>query len=386
MLGARTWQTARHITVPLALPTLLAGALVAFLQALNLFGSPAILAIPAGFHTLTTRIWSLFQFPPKPELAAAASLPLLLLTILLLRGQALALGPARLCRAGRQVRRAAPGAAGRLAASGGGAGARGARHAAVPALRGAVQLGLLARRLAPGHARHHHAAQCALHLPRAQLDHAGAQEHLPARHAVGDAGRAAGAADRLHRRPPRRDRTPRARLPRHRAACHPRHRAGRRPVPRLHAPAAHALRHAVDPADRLHHHRTAGGLPAALLGLPRRASRARRGRPHAGRLAPAHTGRHHRAAAALGGDRHLVLRLRRGDPRAVGRGDPLHLGDQGAVGPDLRPQGKRRHRRHRRLEPDHGGHHHPRRGGRQPLRRRPRGRPPACAHARGRIS
>ena len=92
MLGARTWQTARHITVPLALPTLLAGALVAFLQALNLFGSPAILAIPAGFHTLTTRIWSLFQFPPKPELAAAASLPLLVLTILLLRGQALALG------------------------------------------------------------------------------------------------------------------------------------------------------------------------------------------------------------------------------------------------------------------------------------------------------
>src|SRR5207248_3289588 len=33
-----------------------------------------------------------FQFPPKPELAAAASLPLLLLTILLLRAQALALG------------------------------------------------------------------------------------------------------------------------------------------------------------------------------------------------------------------------------------------------------------------------------------------------------
>lgn len=92
MLGAKTWQTARRITVPLALPTLLAGALVAFLQALNLFGSPAILAIPAGFHTLTTRIWSLFQFPPKPELAAAASVPLLVLTILLLRAQAMALG------------------------------------------------------------------------------------------------------------------------------------------------------------------------------------------------------------------------------------------------------------------------------------------------------
>ena len=35
---------------------------------------------------MTTKIWSLFQYPPKPELAAAASLPLLLLTVLLLRG------------------------------------------------------------------------------------------------------------------------------------------------------------------------------------------------------------------------------------------------------------------------------------------------------------
>src|SRR5262249_39103515 len=75
-----------------ALPALLAGALVAFLQAMTLFGSPAILALPAGFHTITTKIWSLFQYPPKPELAAAASLPLLVLTVVLLRGQALLLG------------------------------------------------------------------------------------------------------------------------------------------------------------------------------------------------------------------------------------------------------------------------------------------------------
>src|SRR5207253_2887818 len=52
----------------------------------------AILAIPAGFHTLTTKIWSLFQFPPKPELAAACALPLLLLTVMLLRAQRVALG------------------------------------------------------------------------------------------------------------------------------------------------------------------------------------------------------------------------------------------------------------------------------------------------------
>lgn len=92
MLGAKGWQTALRITVPLALPVLLAGALVAFLQAMNQFGAPAILAIPAGFHTLTTKIWSLFQFPPKSELASAAAMPLLLLTVALLRLQSMALG------------------------------------------------------------------------------------------------------------------------------------------------------------------------------------------------------------------------------------------------------------------------------------------------------
>ena len=74
------------------MPALLAGALVAFLQAMTLFGSPAILALPAGFHTMTTKIWSLFQYPPKPELAAAASLPLLVLTVVLLRAEHLILG------------------------------------------------------------------------------------------------------------------------------------------------------------------------------------------------------------------------------------------------------------------------------------------------------
>ena len=93
ILGGRALVTARRVTIPLALPALLAGALVAFLQAMTLFGSPAILAMPAGFHTMTTKIWSLFQYPPKPELAAAASVPLLVLTVLLLRAEATILYP-----------------------------------------------------------------------------------------------------------------------------------------------------------------------------------------------------------------------------------------------------------------------------------------------------
>ena len=113
MLGGSAWRTARRVTIPLALPALAAGALVAFLQAMTLFGSPAILALPAGFHTMTTKIWSLFQYPPKPELAAAASLPLLVLTVVLLRAQASCwAGAATRWSAARAARRASCGSDG----------------------------------------------------------------------------------------------------------------------------------------------------------------------------------------------------------------------------------------------------------------------------------
>jgi iron(III) transport system permease protein len=75
---------ARTVTLPMVTPALVSGFILAVLQALALFGSPAILALPAGFHTITTQIWALFQYPPKVELAAAISMPLLLATALLL--------------------------------------------------------------------------------------------------------------------------------------------------------------------------------------------------------------------------------------------------------------------------------------------------------------
>jgi iron(III) transport system permease protein len=92
MLGGGMWRTLRKVTIPLVLPAMLAGTLIAILQALTMFGSPAILALPAGFHVITTKIWSLFQYPPRPGLAAAAALPLLVITILLLWGQSRILG------------------------------------------------------------------------------------------------------------------------------------------------------------------------------------------------------------------------------------------------------------------------------------------------------
>jgi iron(III) transport system permease protein len=92
ILGAGRWRTLRRVTVPMIMPALLAGGLVAFVQTLTQFGVPAILAMPAGFHVITTKIWALFQYPPEPHLAAAAAMPLLVVTILLLQGQRLLLG------------------------------------------------------------------------------------------------------------------------------------------------------------------------------------------------------------------------------------------------------------------------------------------------------
>jgi len=92
ILGAGRFAVARTVTLPMVLPALASGFILAVLQALALFGSPAILALPAGFHTVTTQIWSLFQFPPKVEQAAAFSIPLLLATALLLQLQKQLLG------------------------------------------------------------------------------------------------------------------------------------------------------------------------------------------------------------------------------------------------------------------------------------------------------
>jgi iron(III) transport system permease protein len=92
ILGMPAWRTALDVTIPLITPALLAGFLIAFLQSMTLFGPPAILALPAGIDTMTTKIWSLFQFPPRLGLAAAVSLPLLVISVVLLKAQTAIMG------------------------------------------------------------------------------------------------------------------------------------------------------------------------------------------------------------------------------------------------------------------------------------------------------
>jgi hypothetical protein len=74
----------------------------------------------------------------------------------------------------------------------------------------------------------------------------------------------------------------------------------------------------------------------------------------------------HRAPAAHRRDRDLVLYLHRRDARIIGRDRAVHLADQSAVGPDLRPQRKRRPCRDRRAGHRDAGDHVRRGAGREP--------------------
>lgn len=81
VLGAGTLRTVATITLPLVFPAILGGMIVTFLQAIALFGVPALISIPAGFPVVTTQLWQFFQYPVRVEVAAAYAIPLLMITI-----------------------------------------------------------------------------------------------------------------------------------------------------------------------------------------------------------------------------------------------------------------------------------------------------------------
>jgi iron(III) transport system permease protein len=81
VLGARPLRRALTVTLPLATPAILASMTVSFLQAVSLYGAPALIAVPAGEHVITTQLYLFFGFPRQPELAAAYGIPLVLLAI-----------------------------------------------------------------------------------------------------------------------------------------------------------------------------------------------------------------------------------------------------------------------------------------------------------------
>ena len=84
ILGAGRWRTAFAVTAPLVAPAVLSGALIAFVNAIALFGSQAIIGLPGRIFTLPTRIYALFDYPPEYGLASALSLVFVAITVVAL--------------------------------------------------------------------------------------------------------------------------------------------------------------------------------------------------------------------------------------------------------------------------------------------------------------
>jgi len=82
--GAGKFQTMVRVTLPLALPSIVGASILIFLEAIALYGTPALIAIPARINLATTQLVSFFQYPLQVEQAAAFSMPILLLTIVML--------------------------------------------------------------------------------------------------------------------------------------------------------------------------------------------------------------------------------------------------------------------------------------------------------------
>ena len=83
VLGAGTLRTTLRITLPMVLPAILGGAIISFLEAISLFGAPALIALPARFNVVSTQLWQFFEYPVRVEEAAAYAMPLLLITLLM---------------------------------------------------------------------------------------------------------------------------------------------------------------------------------------------------------------------------------------------------------------------------------------------------------------
>ena len=83
ILGAGSWITTLRVTLPLVVPAIIGGLIISFLEAIALFGAPALIALPARFHVVSTQLWQFFEYPVRVEEAAAYALPLLLITVLM---------------------------------------------------------------------------------------------------------------------------------------------------------------------------------------------------------------------------------------------------------------------------------------------------------------
>lgn len=128
--GAGPGTTLRTVTLPLLRPAILSALVVTFVFAVNAFGVPAILGTPAGFATITTRMYQDLARSADPAAFVEAGILAATLVALAL----LVVGPADAWLTGRAAARTAETAGGRGArVPGGGRGARGSRARSIAA-------------------------------------------------------------------------------------------------------------------------------------------------------------------------------------------------------------------------------------------------------------
>lgn len=84
ILGAGPTQITLRVTLPLALPAIIGSSTLVFLEILGLYGTPALIAIPARFNVVTTQLAAFFENPVRVEVAAAYSMPMVGITVVLL--------------------------------------------------------------------------------------------------------------------------------------------------------------------------------------------------------------------------------------------------------------------------------------------------------------
>lgn len=84
--GSNNWQVFRQVTLPLALPSVLAVLMLTFVRSLEAFEIPALVGLPAGVEVLTTKIYMQIRtgFLPRYGEASAYSVLLIALVSLVL--------------------------------------------------------------------------------------------------------------------------------------------------------------------------------------------------------------------------------------------------------------------------------------------------------------
>ncbi len=79
--GSNNWEVFRRVTLPLALPSVLAVLILTFVRSLEAFEIPALIGLPAGIEVLTTKIYLQIKSSFIPRYGEASAYSVLLMVL-----------------------------------------------------------------------------------------------------------------------------------------------------------------------------------------------------------------------------------------------------------------------------------------------------------------